>query len=747
MLFQTLVLWGGCTVMLLMLCALPMADRCKERNTIAVSLAQQRMEKPRKVVFFILLPMNQYPPTLTCAESTAVLKQHLRHKRSLTNASCESRAALGDKDARQHLPARHSSSFSRGARTTAVQMLGTEILGTRQPKDAGVNTGQAIPLEAEEGTDPAGKQPQGRDKNSTRSSATACGYSPVPTRGHVARATRPVAQLLGSTLQRGVIGVASPLPTAGGDAQRGQDANQNPNLNEPLKKDTAGSPEKALPAPLAHAQSSSGSIFVVIIAVNQSKISIIVRTQAPQLVVGPAATTVPAPSMDLQLEGGTRSSLNKQPGPSYHLEDRRTHSRAAPALGSQHFSSQQDSSNALGRSCSRTDNCSAESTSPIRQTTRNELIQQEKKHPGLNCRQAAGVRVIIRVWQSVGTAHTPKTTAQAFILSLHICASETRHPHPSSLNVQKNRTEPFGEDPNTQHRVSRVTTHRALLQLPELADEDGSRKRDIAYWDTTSLLCGQHQQLPVPVHTAQTSSQMEVQCRANPFLSSTLPFANSRKYFSPTEVSETHLETKGDGGHLAGDSIIPDMQAALHARGPRAAFLVANCKGRFPLHTPDLVLYLQVKVERCDRGDRLQGFTVQSTLVTAATSEFQTNNQRHSIFSSKQSENTLMLISQPLLGSSARNSLQVSAGMVVDRLQLIGAPLTFSSRIAMSNDRNDQTSVLKVSHINLVRFLLVYEFTRILPLTRITLSPLLTPQNRSLNHNLLITRLAVRKQQ
>lgn len=94
------------------------------------------------------------------------------------------------------------------------------------------------------------------------------------------------------------------------------------------------------------------------------------------------------------------------------------------------------------------------------------------------------------------------------------------------------------------------------------------------------------------------------------------------------------------------------------------------CSLQFPLHTPDLVLYLQVKVERCDRGDRLQGFTVQSTLVTAATSEFQTNNQRHSIFSSKQSENTLMLISQPLLGSSARNSLQVSAGMVVDRLQV-----------------------------------------------------------------------------
>lgn len=38
------------------------------------------------------------------------------------------------------------------------------------------------------------------------------------------------------------------------------------------------------------------------------------QTQAPQLVVGPAATTVPDPGMDLQLEGGTRSSLNKQPG-------------------------------------------------------------------------------------------------------------------------------------------------------------------------------------------------------------------------------------------------------------------------------------------------------------------------------------------------------------------------------------------------------------------------------------------------
>lgn len=63
---------------------------------------------------------------------------------------------------------------------------------------------------------------------------------------------------------------------------------------------------------------------------------------------------------------------------------------------------------------------------------------------------------------------------------------------------------------------------------------------------------------------------MEVQCRANPFLSSTLPFANSRKYFSPTEVSETHLETKGDGGHLAGDSIFPGeppleaQQGSLH---------------------------------------------------------------------------------------------------------------------------------------------------------------------------------------
>lgn len=78
-----------------------------------------------------LPPRNQYPPTLTCAELTAVLKQHLRHKRSLTNASCESRAALGDKDARQHLPARHSSSFSRGAHATASQILGTEILGTR----------------------------------------------------------------------------------------------------------------------------------------------------------------------------------------------------------------------------------------------------------------------------------------------------------------------------------------------------------------------------------------------------------------------------------------------------------------------------------------------------------------------------------------------------------------------------------------------------------------------------------------
>lgn len=94
------------------------------------------------------------------------------------------------------------------------------------------------------------------------------------------------------------------------------------------------------------------------------------------------------------------------------------------------------------------------------------------------------------------------------------------------------------------------------------------------------------------------------------------------------------------------------------------------CSLQFPLHPPDLVFYLQMKAERCDHGDRLQGFAVRSTLVTAATSEFQTNNQRHSVFSSKESENTLMLISQPLLGSSARNSLQVSAGMVVGRLQV-----------------------------------------------------------------------------
>lgn len=94
------------------------------------------------------------------------------------------------------------------------------------------------------------------------------------------------------------------------------------------------------------------------------------------------------------------------------------------------------------------------------------------------------------------------------------------------------------------------------------------------------------------------------------------------------------------------------------------------CSLQFPLHPPDLVFYLQMKAERCDHGDRLQGFAVRSTLVTAATSEFQTNNQRHNVFSSKESENTLMLISQPLLGSSARNSLQVSAGMVVGRLQV-----------------------------------------------------------------------------
>lgn len=50
---------------------------------------------------------------------------------------------------------------------------------------------------------------------------------------------------------------------------------------------------------------------------------------------------------------------------------------------------------------------------------------------------------------------------------------------------------------------------------------------------------------------------MEARGRASPFPSSTLPFANSLKYFSPTEVREAHLETKGDGGHPAGDSIIP----------------------------------------------------------------------------------------------------------------------------------------------------------------------------------------------
>lgn len=68
--------------------------------------------------------------------------------------------------------------------------------------------------------------------------------------------------------------------------------------------------------------------------------------------------------------------------------------------------------------------------SPIRQAARNELIQQEKEHEGLNCRQAAGVQIITRLWQTVGTAHAPKMTAQALILALHICASVSHSPPP-----------------------------------------------------------------------------------------------------------------------------------------------------------------------------------------------------------------------------------------------------------------------------------------------------------------------------
>lgn len=67
---------------------------------------------------------------------------------------------------------------------------------------------------------------------------------------------------------------------------------------------------------------------------------------------------------------------------------------------------------------------------------------------------------------------------------------------------------------------------------------------------------------------------------------------------------------------------------------------------------------------------------------------------------------------------------KLSRKLISHHLQLRGAPLTFSSCIAISNDRNDQASTLKVSHINVAHFPLVYKFTYVLPLTRIALSPL-----------------------
>lgn len=105
--------------------------------------------------------------------------------------------------------------------------------------------------------------------------------------------------------------------------------------------------------------------------------------------------------------------------------------------------------------------------SPIWQAARNELIQQEKKHKGLNCRQAAGVQIITRVWQTVGTAHAPKTTAQALILPLHICASVSHSPPTSAFWMHSRALQSLWVKIQTLSKeINGVTAHSAPAWSP-----------------------------------------------------------------------------------------------------------------------------------------------------------------------------------------------------------------------------------------------------------------------------------------